>query len=213
MGHEAVLLYIKILDSTNWTKGNHPKRGGYRCDDICLCSSEFGFGLTLSQQQLQKVNKARQATKSSDQEAEKEIRGNFYKDPLDNSPFVLKFKYGANNQGYWKYDHMVLQIENCIDVLKNLWLQLDYVFLFDHSCGHDRRRPGGRTTKSLNKGFGGTQTNMKELKIEADNEDTIGPHATKLTLKLGDIQSMQFSSTDDGPCWMSPAQRLATKKN
>jgi hypothetical protein len=35
----------------------------------------------------------------------------------------------------------------------------------------------------------------------------------KLTLKLGDIQSMQFSSTYDGPCWMSPAQRLATKKD
>jgi hypothetical protein len=54
---------------------------------------------------------------------------------------------------------------------------------------------------------------MRESKIEADNSDNIGPHATKLTLKLGDIQSMQFSSTDDGPCWMSPAQRLTTKKD
>jgi hypothetical protein len=54
---------------------------------------------------------------------------------------------------------------------------------------------------------------MRESKIEADNSDNIGPHATKLSLKLGDIQSMQFSSTDDGPCWMSPAQRLATKKD
>jgi hypothetical protein len=53
---------------------------------------------------------------------------------------------------------------------------------------------------------------MRESKIEADNLDNIGPHATKLTLKLGNIQSMQFLSTDDGPCWMSPAQRLATKK-
>jgi hypothetical protein len=54
---------------------------------------------------------------------------------------------------------------------------------------------------------------MRESKIEADNLDNIGPHATKLTLKLGDIQSMQFSSTNDGPCCMSPAQRLATKKD
>jgi hypothetical protein len=30
---------------------------------------------------------------------------------------------------------------------------------------------------------------------------------------VGDTQSMQFSSTDDGPCWMSPAQRLAAKKD
>jgi hypothetical protein len=63
------------------------------------------------------------------------------------------------------------------------------------------------------KGFGGTQTSMRESKIEADKEDNIGPHATKLTLKLGDIQSRQFSSTNDGPCCKSPAQRLATKKD
>jgi hypothetical protein len=139
--------------------------------------------------------------------------GHYCVDPLDNSPSVLQFKYGANNQGYWKYDHMVLQMEDCIDVVKNLWPQSDYVFLFEHSCGHDRRRPDGLATKSLNKGFGGAQTNMRELKIEGDDEDNFGPHATKLTLKLGDIQSMQFLSTDDGPCWMSPAQRLATKKD
>jgi hypothetical protein len=108
---------------------------------------------------------------------------------------------------------MVLQMEDCIDVVKNLWPQFDYVFLFDHSCGHDRRWPDGLTTKSLSKGFGGAQTNMRESKIEADNSDNMGPHARKLTLKLGDKQSMQFSSTNDGPCWMSPAQRLATKKD
>jgi hypothetical protein len=105
---------------------------------------------------------------------------------------------------------MVLQMEDCIDVVKHLWLQFDYVFLFYR---HDRRRSDGLTTKSLNKGFGGAQTNRRESKIEADNPDNIGPHATKPALKLGDIQSMQFSSTDDGPCRMSPAQRLATKKD
>jgi hypothetical protein len=74
------------------------------------------------------VNKARQATKYSDQEAAKEIRGKIFMDPLDNSPSVLQFEYGANNQGYLKYDHMVLQMEDCIDVMKNLWPKFDYVF-------------------------------------------------------------------------------------
>jgi hypothetical protein len=106
---------------------------------------------------------------------------------------------------------MVLQMEDCIDVEKNLWPQFDYVFLFDHSCVHGQRQPDGLTTGILNKGFGGSQTNMRELKIEADNEGNLGLHATKLTLKLGNIQSMQCLSTDDGPCCMSPAQRLATK--
>ena len=54
---------------------------------------------------------------------------------------------------------------------------------------------------------------MRDSKIEADNEDNIGEHAMELTCKLGDRQSMQFLSTDDGPCWMSPAQRLAIKRD
>jgi hypothetical protein len=159
------------------------------------------------------VNEVRHATKYSDEEAANEIGGIRYKDPLDNSPFLLQLEYGANNQVYWKYDHMVLQTKDCIDVVKVLGPNSDLLFLFDHLCGHDRHRPDGLNTKSLNKGFGGAQTKMRDSKIAADVEDNIGRYATGLTLKLGDTQSMQFSSTDEGPCWMSPAQRRATKKD
>ena len=62
--------------------------------------------------------------------------------------------------------------------MKSLWPDFDVLFLFDHSCGHDRRRPDGLTTKSLNKGFGEAQPNMRDSKIEADNKDNIGEHAT-----------------------------------
>jgi hypothetical protein len=64
------------------------------------------------------VNEVRHATKYRDEEAAKEIRGKTYKDPIGNSPFVLQFEYEANNQRYWKYDHMVLQMEDCIDVVE-----------------------------------------------------------------------------------------------
>ncbi len=128
----------------SWTAPTGQKAIIPKDDGTGVMISAFGFSLRLSQQQLQKVNEARQATKYSDQEAAKEIRGKIFKesldnfkDPLDNSPFVLQFEYGANNQGYWKYDHMILQMEDCINVVKNLWPQFDYVFLFDHSCGHD----------------------------------------------------------------------------
>jgi hypothetical protein len=31
---------------------------------------------------------------------------------------------------------LILQFEDCIDVVKTLWPELfDFVFLFDHSCG------------------------------------------------------------------------------
>jgi hypothetical protein len=56
---------------------------------------------------------------------------------------------------------MMLQFEDCIDVVTTLWPEFDYVFLFDHSCGHDRQRPDDLTTAGLNKGFGGAQPKMK----------------------------------------------------
>jgi hypothetical protein len=211
-GQDEAIMKQYCFTSKSWTAPTGQKAIIPKDDGTGVMISAFGFTLQLSQQQLQKVNEVRHATKYSDEEAAKEIRGKTYKDLLDNSPFVLQFDCGANNQGYWKYDHMVLQMEDCIDVVKVLWPDFDFLFFFDHSCGHDKRRPDGLNTKSLNKGFGGAKTKMRDSNIAADDEDNIGGYATELTLKLGDTQSMQFSSTDDGPNWMSPAQRLATKK-
>jgi hypothetical protein len=139
-GQDEAIMKQYCFTSKTWTassgqKAIIPKDEGMGVMISTFVSREFGFGLTLSQQQLRKVNGARRATKYSDQEAAKEIRGKIFKDPLDNSPFVLQFEYGANNQGYWKYDHVVLQMEDCIDFVNNLWPQFEYVFLFDHSCG------------------------------------------------------------------------------
>ena len=54
------------------------------------------------------------------------------------SPFIRWFDYGQNNEGYWNYDHTVLQFEDVIDVLKVLYEdKFEYVFYFDHSSGHD----------------------------------------------------------------------------
>jgi hypothetical protein len=45
---------------------------------------------------------------------------------------------------YWCYEHMVLQLEDYIDILQALHGELyEYVFLFDHSCGHDRNELTG----------------------------------------------------------------------
>ena len=190
-----------------------PKDEGLGVMISAFASREFGFGLNLSQEQLQRINQARRGTKYSDEAAAKETRGgNANKQPLTKSPFVVEFEYGANNQGYWRYDHMILQFEDCIDVLKTLWPEFDYVFLFDHSCGHDRQRPDGLTITGLNKGFGGAQPKMRDTRIGEDDTD-IGIHKTELTLKGGDVQSMQFLPSDAGPCWMSGAQREATRKD
>ncbi len=40
---------------------------------------------------------------------------------LVESPFVKYFKYGygAGKEGYWTYDHMVVQFEDCVDCGKH----------------------------------------------------------------------------------------------
>jgi hypothetical protein len=53
-----------------------------------------------------------------DEAAAEAKTGTVGKKELKNSPFVVKFEYGANNEGYWPFDHMVLQLEVCIDCLK-----------------------------------------------------------------------------------------------
>jgi hypothetical protein len=46
------------------------------------------------------------------------------------SPFVLEFEYGALAEGYWTYDSMVLQLDDCADVVKTLYPhQYDLLFL------------------------------------------------------------------------------------
>jgi len=80
-------------------------------------SCEFRFGLKMSREQLEQVNKFHEGTKYADEEAAKARKGSPYKSALTSSPFVIKFSYSVSEQGYWKSAHMVIQLEDCIDCL------------------------------------------------------------------------------------------------
>ena len=55
---------------------------------------------------------------------------------------------------------MVLQLEDCVNVITNLYPQYDFVFLFDHSSGYDKQREDGLNIKKMTEGFGGVQPKM-----------------------------------------------------
>jgi hypothetical protein len=40
---------------------------------------------------------------------------------------VIEFEYGTNGDGYWVYEHMVLQVEDCMDCLTVLYPEHDLV--------------------------------------------------------------------------------------
>jgi hypothetical protein len=61
---------------------------------------------------------------------------------------------------------MVLQLEDCVDCLKVLSPQFEFLFVFDHSCGHDQQREDGLNVKNMSKNFGRKQTFMHDALIK-----------------------------------------------
>ena len=63
-----------------------------------------------------------------------DVNGTLKKKMLEESPFVQLFEYGANKEGYWTGNHMILQLEDCIDCLKSVYGDTyEFLFLFDHA--------------------------------------------------------------------------------
>jgi hypothetical protein len=51
------------------------------------------------------------------------------KKELTVSLFLQELEHGANNEGYWTYESMVLQLEDCVDCLQALFPQFYFYFL------------------------------------------------------------------------------------
>ena len=77
-------------------------------------------------------------------------------------------------------------------------LCISSLFLFDHSCGHDRKRDDGLNYNDMNKGFGGKQPQMRSSLIERA-DGYLGPFDHTKKLKVGESQTMIFSENDEGP--------------
>jgi hypothetical protein len=197
----------KAWTAPDGTKPMIPKDDGLGVMISAFVSREFGFGFFISVEDLAKVNKARENKQYSDGEAARKVRGNTRKGALTQSPFVVEFEYGTNNQGYWDYDHMVLQFEDCADVASTLHPEYEFIFLFDHSCGHDRQRPDGLSAPKMNKSFGGAQPRMRRSHIETN--EYLGRFPARL--EVGHYQYMNFQDGDCGPFYLSQADREASK--
>ena len=207
-GQDECIFKQYVFSKKSWM-GPHgetpmtPKDEGHGVMLSSFVSREYGFNLQLTVEQLHQVNVRRRGKYYMDEEAATKKRGNAKKEDLKSSPFSKKFEYGANKDGYWTYEDMVLQLEDCVDVLKALnGDKYDYCFLFDHSNGHDRLRPDGLNVSNISKYYGGKQPHMRMTKIE--DESYLGPYEHDHKLKVGDIQSMSWNNENDqGPYYMN----------
>jgi hypothetical protein len=76
-----------------------------------------GFGgPKLSNNDFEKVNEKRQGQCYWGAEAARNIQGLSRKKALTKSPIVRMIDYGATKDGYWNASHMLVQVEDCMDV-------------------------------------------------------------------------------------------------
>ena len=75
------------------------------------------------------------------------------------------FEYGQNKEGYWGYNHIVSQLEYCVDCVKTQYPNCDFIFLFDHSSGHTKKQTDGLDRNSMNRSFSGNQPHETYLEI------------------------------------------------
>ena len=193
-GHDESIYKQFLLTKKSWIGPDGetnivPKDDGLGVMISALQSREFGFGLLVTDEQLKEINEKRKHEKYKDLIAAAEAAGtrDGTKKPLERSPFVRTFEYGADSEGYWNYNHMVIQLEDCVDVLKHLYPQYDFLFLFDHSSGHDKQRDDGLNVKKMTKLFGGSQRKMRETEIKKAN-GYLGTYHHNDMLKVGEIQ-------------------------
>jgi hypothetical protein len=215
IGQDEAIFKQFSFHSKMWTgpKGERPllpKDEGAGVMILSFISREHGLIQELNDDTIHRINEIRQGARYADEEAAMEVYGSSLKPLLSTgkSPFLTFFDYGENKDGYWDYNHMVLQFEDVVDCLKILHPNVHFVFLFDHSSGHAKQRPDGLNASRMNKSFGGKGPAMHPTLIEREF-GFLGPF--QRILAPGQTQQLVFTDTDEGPFWMTPDDRIQNR--
>jgi hypothetical protein len=124
-GQDESVFKAFAMNKSSWTiDGMVPKREKGEGPGLMVSamqSYEFGFGMKVSAEELELVNAIRSGEHYYDTAAAIELSGTSLKKPLTSSPFVMHFELGKAKSGYWGYNHMQSQLEDCVDVLRVLF--------------------------------------------------------------------------------------------
>jgi hypothetical protein len=156
-----------------------------------LQSRETGFGVHISRIQMEEINDTCRGRNYSGLDAAIAIHGQVVKKDLEQSPFVLSFELGMNNEGYWTYNHTSIQSSRYFsrrltshfysiirrDMQRSLWVVWMHI---------------------MNRDYGGAQPMMRESKIK-EHDCYLGSNAQ--TLDVGDTQSFVFTLDNNGPAF------------
>jgi hypothetical protein len=220
-GQEECIFYQFLLSSKSWQgpSGEHlilPKGEGEGIMYSAFTARELGFGYALPDVQLRMMNQNRLGTEYLSKEEAILLRGSVEKQPItreqfDNdlvgSPFLKSFRrYAKNHEGYWTNRHMKLQLEDVGNCLCVAFPDFDFLFLFDQSSGHTKKRDDGLPTQNMNVEFGGKVSEMRHSHLfegcKTCAELVTNIQATQLTLEqreyhLKELQELAVSCNLD----------------
>eukprot|EP00978_Attheya_sp_CCMP212_P012664 scaffold31668_cov55-Attheya_sp.AAC.5 len=222
-GIGAYQSYFRKDKARKSSKSGHfkltPKDDGSGIMVSGLQSREFGFGFPLFASIKDRVNKYRRGKKYKDFDAAAKVMKQEEKAKLvETDTFVCLFEYGnvEGKEGSWSYDNMILQLEDCIDVLTVAFgTTYDYVFLFDHSYGHDRMRSDAINVHRMNVSYAGKQIQSHSSKVQ-DHDGYFGNFSYpsvddvqkyRPQLEVGKEATFIFGDEGIGPFWLTPSER------
>ena len=217
-GQDEAIFNAHLSRTHQWVDPNGrraimPKTNGAGVMISGFQSRELGWGIPINEEQLRKINANRANEEYFDKEAAIAVYGTAKKKKLEASPGIVHFRYGSQQDGWWTGNHTILQLEDVIDCVKvTLGTTYDYVFLFDSSSGHAKKRIDGLDVKAMNVKWHSKASGTRTVKIE-EAEGYLGPHFganDPSMVNVGEAQTMDFTSERDlqlGPFWLTDEQR------
>ena len=88
---------------------------------------------------------------------------------------IRYFDVGIQEDGYWNFNHMALQNEDCVDVLTHTYPHYDIYVLMDQSSWHGKQAPDALHSPSMSVRCGEIQPKMHPTFIRE-----VGPHNPQL---------------------------------
>jgi hypothetical protein len=75
--------------------------------------------------------------------------------------------YGKNKEGYWTYEHFVIQMVRVILAIEFLYPDMQILVEVDHSSGHGKSQAGGLNVNNMGTGYGGKQDKLHNSKVSS----------------------------------------------
>jgi hypothetical protein len=217
-GHDEVVADEKSHNAMTWLGPDgqqflQPKDLGAAIHLSAFGKRQVGWHPQPTESQLGEINRSREGKKYLASEQAKRLYGDNPKRPLaaDQCSSYWDMEPGANRDRYWTLANVAVQFENLCDVCAVMYPNERFLHVasLDNSTSHGGKREGSLDVNQMDMGFGGKQLVPEDVIL--GSEGCFGKHKGSKALPLGSKESFIFKDDDEGPSWLTPAQRLDGK--